>query len=61
MTSRGLTSMWEVDHSLMSDAEVERSRKLYSLLCSLLKGRPLLLIKGLESSKNGLEAIGSCG
>ena len=47
----------EVDHSLMSDPEVEQSRKLYSLLCFLLKGRPLLLIKGLESSKNGLEAV----
>ncbi|CAE7886457.1 unnamed protein product [Symbiodinium sp. KB8] len=54
---KGIDLNVEVDHSLMSDAEVERSRKLYSLLCSLLKGRPLLLIKGLESSKNGLEAI----
>ncbi|CAE7451931.1 GIP, partial [Symbiodinium sp. CCMP2456] len=54
---KGIDLAAEVDQSLMSDAELERSRKLYSLLCSLLKGRPLLLIKGLEGSKNGMEAI----
>ncbi|OLP86509.1 Copia protein [Symbiodinium microadriaticum] len=47
----------EVTHDLMTTEQIERSRRLYSLLCSLLKGRPLLIIKGLESSKCGLEAI----
>ncbi|CAE7781068.1 unnamed protein product [Symbiodinium sp. CCMP2592] len=54
---KGIDPETEVDHSLLSDLEVERSRKLFSLLCSLVKGRPLLLIKNLEGSKNGLEAV----
>ena len=33
-----------------------RSQKLFGLLCGLLNGRPLLLVRGAESSKNGLEA-----
>eukprot|EP00439_Symbiodinium_sp_Y106_P077458 s3058_g16.t1 len=54
---KGIDPETEVDHSLLSDPEVERSRKLFSLLCYLVKGRPLLLIKNLEGSKNGFEAV----
>ena len=54
---KGIDPETEVDHSLLTDAEVARSRKLFSLLCSLVKGRPLLLIKNLEGAKNGLEAV----
>ena len=56
---KGIDLNVEVDHSLLSDAEVERSRKLYSLLCSLLKGRPLLLIKGLQ--RMVLRLFACCG
>ena len=46
-----------VDHDLLEDESVARSQKLYGVLCSLVKGRPLLLIKNLESSRSGFEAI----
>ena len=46
-----------VEHAFLPDAQVARSQKLFGLLCGLLKGRPLLLIRGAEASKNGLEAI----
>ena len=41
---------FEVDHSLMDSM-------LCGVLCSLLKGRLLLLIRGLESTKCGFEAF----
>ena len=44
----------EVDHALLPDEMVQRSQKLYSLLCSLLKGRPLLLVRALETKQIGL-------
>ncbi|CAE7041145.1 unnamed protein product [Symbiodinium sp. CCMP2592] len=47
----------EVDHALLPDEMVQRSQKLYGLLCSLLKGRPLLLVRGLEKTKSGYEAV----
>ena len=46
-----------VDHDLLEDESVQRSQKLYGLLCSLLKGRPLLLIRSLEKEKAGYEAL----
>ena len=48
----------EVDHALLPDEMVQRSLKLYSLLCSLLKGRPLLLVRALDRSKSGYELLG---
>ena len=47
----------EVDHALLPDEMAQRSLKLYSLLCSLLKGRPLLLVRALDRSKSGYEAV----
>ncbi|CAE7234299.1 GIP [Symbiodinium sp. CCMP2456] len=46
-----------VSHELLPDDVVSRSQRLYGLLCSLLRGRPLLLIKNLDSTKCGYEAI----
>ena len=47
----------EQDHALMSDAAVHRSQKLFGVLCSYIRGRPLLLVKSQEATKNGLESI----
>ena len=41
----------------MDEKTVERSQRLYGLLCSMIKGRPLLLIRAAEATKNGLEAV----
>ena len=41
----------------MTSEQVARSQRLYGLLCSLLRGRPLMLIKACEKSKGGYEAI----
>eukprot|EP00439_Symbiodinium_sp_Y106_P077691 s2610_g16.t1 len=46
-----------VDHAILPDSMVQRSTKLYGLLCSLLKGRPLLIVRGVEASKSGYEAV----
>ena len=45
------------DHALMNETKVQRSQKLYWILVSLLRGRPLLLVKGLEKDRAGFEAI----
>ena len=47
----------EIDNSLLPDETASRSQRLFGALCSLVKGRPLLLIKGLEKEKNGYEAL----
>ena len=47
----------EVSHALLPDDMVERSQRLYGLLCSLVRGRPLLLIKSCDDTKCGYEAI----
>ena len=46
-----------VDHELLDGDAVQRSQKLYGLPCTLLKNRPLLLIRSLEREKAGYEAI----
>eukprot|EP00439_Symbiodinium_sp_Y106_P049880 s4767_g6.t1 len=53
----GLDWEKEATHALMTGEQVARSRRLYGLLCSLLRGRPLMLIKACEKSKGGYEAI----
>ena len=45
------------DHMVMPNDSVERSQRVYGVLVSLLRGRPLLLVRGLEREKNGYEAI----
>ena len=45
-----------IEHFDMVD-EVQRSQKLYGVLCSVLRNRPLLLIRGLEKEKAGYEAV----
>ncbi|CAE7232609.1 unnamed protein product [Symbiodinium sp. CCMP2592] len=52
-----LDSEHDTSHALLDTKTVERSQRLYGLLCSMVKGRPLLLIKGAEVTKNGLEAV----
>ena len=47
----------KVDHDLLDEDQVLRSQKLYGVLCSLLKNRPLMLVRGLAKEKAGLEAI----
>ena len=47
----------EQDHRLMTDDMVARSQRIFSLLCSLLKGRPLLLVRSCEETKAGYEAV----
>ena len=47
----------EQDHRLMTDEMVARSQRIFSLLCSLLKGRPLLLVRSCEETKAGYEAV----
>ena len=46
-----------IDHALLDSDAVSRSQKLFGLLCSLVRGRPLLLIKNLEASRGGYEAL----
>ena len=46
-----------VDHAILPDSMVQRSTKLYGLLCSLLNGRPLFIVRGVEASKSGYEAV----
>eukprot|EP00439_Symbiodinium_sp_Y106_P024509 s8988_g3.t1 len=53
----GLDWEKEATHALMTSEQVARSQRLYGLLCSLLRGRPLMLIKACEKSKGGYEAI----
>ncbi|CAE7236430.1 dcl1, partial [Symbiodinium sp. CCMP2456] len=45
------------DHALMDEAKVQRSQMLFGILVSLLRGRPLLLVKGLEKERAGFEAM----
>ena len=45
------------DHALMAPEKVQRSQRLFGVLVSLLKGRPLLLIKGFEKERAGYEAM----
>ena len=47
----------EQDHRLMPDEQVARGQRIFSLLCSLLKGRPLLLVRSCEATKAGFEAV----
>ncbi|CAE7327609.1 unnamed protein product [Symbiodinium sp. CCMP2592] len=54
---RNLDQDTEVTHDLLPDDMVGRSQRLYGLLCSLVRGRPLLLIKGCDGTKCGYEAI----
>ena len=54
---RNLDLDTEVSHDLLPDDMVERSQRLYGLLCSLLRGRPLLLIKPMDATKCGYEAM----
>ena len=46
----------EVDHDEIPDAKEERSQRLFGVLCNVLKGRPLLLVRQMAARKNGLEA-----
>ena len=46
----------EVDMSSSSPETVRRSVQLFGLLASLLRGRPLMLLKGIQK-QNGFEAI----
>ncbi|CAE7838927.1 GIP [Symbiodinium sp. CCMP2592] len=50
----GLEEEKEVDHAVIPDAQEGRSQRLFGVLCSVLKGRPLLLVR--QMAKNGLEA-----
>ncbi|CAE7289458.1 unnamed protein product [Symbiodinium sp. CCMP2592] len=45
------------DHALMAADKVQRSQRLFGVLVSLLKGRPLLLVKGFEKERAGFEAM----
>ena len=45
------------DHELMDAAKVQRLQKLYGILVSLLRGRPLLLVKQMEKECGGLDAM----
>ena len=45
------------DHALMDAAKVQRLQKLYGILVSLLRGRPLLLVKQMEKERGGLDAM----
>ena len=45
-----------VDHDMISNAQEIRSQRLFGVLCNVLKGRPLLLVKQMAEKKNGLEA-----
>eukprot|EP00439_Symbiodinium_sp_Y106_P058645 s3472_g8.t1 len=47
----------EADHMFMNNEMVERSQRLFGLLCSLLRGRPLLLVRSCEKTKCGYEAL----
>eukprot|EP00439_Symbiodinium_sp_Y106_P015244 s7793_g2.t1 len=46
-----------VSHALLSDESAERSQKLFGVLCSYLRGRPLLIVRGQEKERNGLEGF----
>ena len=46
----------EVDHDVLPDEKEIRSQRLFGVLCNLLKGRPLLLVKQAADKRNGLEA-----
>ena len=41
----------------MDAAKVQRLQKLYGILVSLLRGRPLLLVKQMEKERGGLDAM----
>ena len=41
----------------MTDEMVARSKRIFGLLCALLKGRPLLLVRSCEGTKAGYEAV----
>ncbi|CAE7895248.1 unnamed protein product, partial [Symbiodinium necroappetens] len=46
----------EIDHALLPSEQEARSQRLFGVLCNVLKGRPLLLVKQAADIKNGLEA-----
>ena len=46
-----------VDSDLMDDATLARSQRLYAVLCSLVKNRPLLIVRAYDSTKEGFEAL----
>ena len=46
-----------IDHIDLDSETIVRSQKLYGVLCSVLKNRPLLLIRGLEKERGGYEAL----
>ncbi|OLP88024.1 Creatine kinase, flagellar [Symbiodinium microadriaticum] len=46
-----------VDSVLMDDATLARSQRLYAVLCSLVKNRPLLIVRAYDSTKEGFEAL----
>ena len=46
----------EVDHDVLPDEKEIRSQRLFGVLCNLLKGRPLYLVKQVADKRNGLEA-----
>ncbi|CAE7778784.1 unnamed protein product [Symbiodinium sp. CCMP2592] len=45
------------DHALMDSEATNRSQKLFGVLCSYVRGRPLLLVKSQDDTKNGMEAV----
>eukprot|EP00439_Symbiodinium_sp_Y106_P057167 s3995_g8.t1 len=47
----------EITHHFMDEQQTSRSQRLFGLLCSVLKGRPLLLIRSLEPTRCGFEAV----
>ena len=54
-----ITSSVDSPREISSMAEDTRNRsyKLFSVLCGLLKGRPLALLKQFEESRNGYEGL----
>ena len=53
----GLDLEKEATHDLMPAEQVARSQRLFGLLCSLLRGRPLMLIRVCDKTKAGYEAV----
>ncbi|CAE7198879.1 unnamed protein product [Symbiodinium sp. CCMP2456] len=46
----------EVDHAVLTADEVSRSHRLFGVLCNMIKGRPLLIVRQKQETKNGMEA-----
>ena len=53
----GLDLEKEATHDLMPAEQVARSQRLFGLLCFLLRGRPLMLIRACDKTKAGYEVI----